>query len=171
MILSTPNATLRPFLLSDAPSLAKYANNARIAACVRDGFPHPYTEENAVEFIEMTREAMPCRVFAIEVAGEVVGGIGLHPQEDIHRKTMELGYWLGEPFWGKGIVTDAVKAIIAYGFQQFDITRIFAYTMSNNVASSRVLEKAGFLYEGTQRKAIFKNGQVLDSLMFGFVNG
>lgn len=166
MLLHTPSALLRPFQLTDAPSLARYGNNAKISDCVRDGFPNPYTEDNARAFISRTREEIPHRTFAIEVGGEAVGGLGLHPQEDIHRMCMELGYWIGEPFWGKGIVTDAVKALVAYGFQTFDIARIYAYTMEKNPASARVLEKAGFEYEGRLRKYIVKNGEIQDALMF-----
>lgn len=157
---------LRPWTLSDAENLAKYANNPNVARFLTNAFPHPYTIENAQSFIEMVSAQNPTSVFAIEIDGEAVGSIGLHAQSDIMCKNMELGYFLGEPFWGKGIVTEAVKQMVDYGFQNFDITRIYARPYGNNLASQKVLEKAGFTLEARIEKNIYKNGEFLDELIY-----
>lgn len=157
---------LRPWTLADAENLAKYANNPNVARFLTNAFPHPYTIENAKSFIEMVASQNPTSLFAIDVDGEAVGSIGLHAQSDIMCKNMELGYFLGEPFWGKGIITEAVKQIVDYGFQHFDITRIYARPYGNNPASQKVLEKAGFTLEARIEKNIYKNGEFLDELIY-----
>jgi len=139
------NFTLRPWHSSDAESLAKYANNPNIAKFLTNGFPHPYTLENAKSFIEMVSQQHPTQIFAIAIDGEAVGSIGLHPQTDIMEKNIELGYFLGEPFWGNGIITEAVKQMVRYGFQNFDVVRIYARPYGNNLASQKVLEKQDLL--------------------------
>jgi len=131
-----------------------------------DIFPNPYHEANGRTFISMATKDSPLHIFAIDVGGEAVGGIGLHPQSDVQRKNAELGYWLAEPYWGKGIVTEAVKQMIEYGFKTFDINRIFARPFGNNLASQRVLEKAGFKLEARFEKTFFKNGEFLDELIY-----
>ncbi len=169
VILQSERFTIREFVPQDAPSLAKYANNRKIWANVRDQFPHPYSLENAQEFIRMINERQPANAFAILVGGEAVGGIGVHPQEDVYRYSAELGYWLGEPFWGKGLMTDIVKGVVAEAFKRFNIWRIYAGVFSSNPASMRVLEKAGFQKEGVRRAASFKDGKVLDEVMYGLL--
>ena len=149
------NFTLRPWQLSDIDSLAKYANNPNIAQFLTNGFPHPYTLENAKCFIKMVSQHNPTQIFAIDVNGEAVGSIGLHPQSDIMEKNIELGYFLGEPFWGNGIITESVKQMVVYGFQNFDIVRIYARPYGNNLASQRVLEKVGFKLEARIEKNIY----------------
>ena len=158
--------TLRPFTLNDLDSLVKYANNPNIANNLTDKFPYPYTKENGKMFIEFATKNTPTNIFAIDINGEVSGGIGIHPQEDVHRKNAELGYWLAEPFWGNGIITKAIIQIVEYGFINFDITRIFARPYGTNVASQRVLEKAGFTFEGRFEKTLFKNGEFKDELIY-----
>jgi RimJ/RimL family protein N-acetyltransferase len=160
------NFTLRPWKLSDLDSLVKYANNPKIAANLTNGFPNPYHRENGEAFINMAMEHDPIQIFAIDIKGEACGGIGLHPQTDIHEKNVELGYWLAEPFWGKGIVTAAVKQIVIYGFKTFDIERIFARPFGYNIASQKLLEKAGFTFECRFEKTIFKNGVYQDELFY-----
>lgn len=169
IILQTERFTVREFMPEDAASLAKYANNRNIWVCVRDQFPHPYSQENALEFIKMVNSNRPANVFAIAIGGEAVGGIGVHPQEDVYRYSAELGYWLGEPFWGKGLMTDIVKGVVAEAFRRFNIWRIYAGVFSSNPASMRVLEKAGFQKEGVRRAATFKDGKVLDEVMYGLL--
>ena len=132
---------LRTFNLDDIGSLTKYANNFKIANNLTNQFPHPYNRENAESFIHMASKDNPNRIFAIEVNGEASGGIGLHPQSDIHIKNVELGYWLAEPYWGKGIMTDAIKQMVDYGFKTFDIERIFARPFGTNYSSQKVIEK------------------------------
>lgn len=158
--------TLRPWKLSDADNLVKYANNPNIARFLTNAFPHPYTRENAEAFIQMVSAQNPIQVFAIEVNGEAIGSIGLHPQPDIMCKNLEMGYFVGEPFWGKGISTEAVKQMVNYGFEHFDVVRIFARPYGNNPASQRVLEKAGFTKEAHIQKNIYKNEEFLDELIY-----
>lgn len=160
------NFILRPFQLSDVDSLAKHANNFKIAKFLTDAFPHPYTVDHAKAFIAMATQDDPVHIFAIDVNGEAVGAIGLHPQKDIMCKNAELGYWLSEPYWGKGIITEAIKQIVPIGFSIFDITRIYARPYGTNAASQRVLEKTGFKLEARIEKNIFKNGEFLDELIY-----
>jgi len=157
---------LRPWLLTDIDCLVRYANNPRIAANLTDAFPHPYTLPDGEHFIAMATSESPVRIFAIEVEGNAAGGIGLHPQHDVYRKNMELGYWLAEPYWGKGIATRAVVQMTAYGFAAFDIERIFARPYGHNVGSQKVLEKAGYTLEARLEKTILKNGEMLDELIY-----
>lgn len=157
---------LRRWTLNDLDNLVIFANNKKIADNLTDAFPHPYKREDGIAYITTFGAESPQRIFAIEVEGIACGSIGLYPQADVHRKNAEMGYWLAEPYWGKGIVTEAVRQTIAYGFQAFDITRIFARPYSTNLASQRVLEKAGMKLEGRFEKALFKNGKFLDELIF-----
>ena len=158
--------TLRPFTINDLDSLVKYANNPKIANNLTDKFPYPYTKENGKMFIEMATKNTPTNIFAIDINGEICGGIGIHPQEDVHRKNAEMGYWLAEPFWGNGIITKAIVQMVDYGFKNVDITRIFARPYGTNEASQRVLEKAGFVLEGRFEKTLFKNGEFKDELIY-----
>lgn len=157
---------LRPWNENDTDSLVANANNFNIARFLTDGFPHPYTEENARAFIAMATKEVPVHIFAIEVEGKAVGGIGIHPQSDIMKKNAELGYWLGEAYWGKGIITAAIKQMIDFAFSTYDITRIYARPFGNNAASQKVLQKAGFVLEARIEKNIFKNGEFLDELIY-----
>lgn len=159
--------TLRHWTPADKDSLLKYANNFNIARFMTDAFPHPYTPENADQFLERVCAVTPANVLAIAVNDEAVGSIGIFPQADIMRLNAELGYWLGEPLWGYGIMPRAVEQMIQYAFQTFPgITRIYARPYSNNPASRRVLEKAGFVLEAHIKDNIIKNGEVLDELIF-----
>lgn len=158
--------TLRPWHESDLESLVKYANNPGVAQYLMNRFPHPYTPEHGRNFIAMASGSRPYNILAIEVEGEAAGGIGLHPQEDIYCKNAELGYWLAEPYWGRGIVTRAVLQMVEYGYLHWDITRIYARPFGTNIASQRVLEKAGFTLEARFEKTIFKNGVYLDELVY-----
>jgi [ribosomal protein S5]-alanine N-acetyltransferase len=158
--------TLRPWKQDDLESLVKYANNPEIARNLMDQFPHPYTIEKGKAFIAYAASEDPAKIFAIEVNGEASGGIGLHPQVDIYRKNAEMGYWLAEPFWGKGIITRAILQMIEYGFKTFDITRIYARPYGRNVASQKALEKAGFTLEATLEKTIYKDGTFEDELIY-----
>lgn len=158
--------TLRPWNLNDLSSLVKYANNFEIAKNLTDQFPHPYKEENGKAFIEFATKDFPIHIFAIDIKGEAVGGIGIHPQQDVHRKNAELGYWLGQPFWGNGIISKAIPQVVDFGFNTYDITRIYARPYGGNIASLRVLEKCGFVLEGRYEKTFFKNGEYLDELVY-----
>lgn len=166
LTIRTPSSILRSWRKEDAPSLVKYADNPKIAGNMRDGFPNPYTINDAEQFLRMATGDKPALLLAIEIDDEAVGGIGVHPLTDVYKKTAEIGYWLAEPYWGKGIVTAAVKAVVPLAFERFDIVRLQAGVYSTNPASMRVLEKAGFEREAVHRKAIFKNGETLDEVVF-----
>ena len=155
---------IRKWQKTDAPELAKALFNKKVQDNLRDGLPYPYTEENALEYIESIQKAdeNDVFVFAVVADGKVVGNVGVERQKNVHRLTAELGYYLDEEYWGKGIMTEAVKELCAYVFDVSDIVRIFAVTYADNVASCRVLEKAGFLLEGFLKKAAIKNGVIKD---------
>ncbi len=157
---------LRPWTMNDASSLPQYANNFKIARFMTDQFPHPYTADNAKAFIEFATRDHPIHIFAIDINGQAVGGIGIHPQQDVYRKNAEMGYWLAEPFWGKGIITKAIKEMTDFAFKKYDINRVFARPFGTNTASQRVLEKAGYKLEAKLEKTIFKNGEYDDELIY-----
>ena len=159
---------LRPFRPEDAPSIATVANERDIWLQVRDRFPHPYTRLHADEFIThaMTRE--PPQNLAVVVDSAAVGSISIFPQTDIERVSAEIGYWLGKPYWGRGIMTPAVKAMTRYAIDNFGLTRVFAVISARNTGSMRVVEKAGYVREGLMRQSAIKNGQVQDQYLYGF---
>lgn len=155
---------LRAWQPTDAPRLAQIANNPNIAKNLTNHFPHPYALADAERFIGMV--AQNSTIFAIEIDGELSGGIGLHLQHDIFCKNAELGYWLAEPLWGRGIMPIAIKKIVDLGFQTLEIERIFARPFHTNIGSQRVLEKSGFRLEARLEKTIFKNNEFLDELIY-----
>ncbi|MCB0640863.1 MAG: GNAT family N-acetyltransferase [Phaeodactylibacter sp.] len=157
---------LRPWRMDDLPSLLQYADNANIARNLTDKFPHPYSEEAGKGFLERVIQGNPPSVLAIDVDGVAVGAIGVHPQEDIMCRNAEMGYWLAEPFWGNGILSSAIPQMVRYGFEHFDIDRIYARPFGSNRASQRVLEKAGFVLEGRFEKTIYKWGRYEDELFY-----
>ncbi|HMT29330.1 MAG TPA: GNAT family protein [Bacteroidia bacterium] len=157
---------LRPWDISDLNNLVKYGNNIKIASNLTDTFPHPYTENDGIAFIERVTKDKPVKVFAIELNKEAIGSIGLFPQQDIFRKNAELGYWIAEPFWGQGITTKAIQLITEYGFKNLDLVRIFARPFGTNIGSQRALQKAGFKLEAKYENTIFKNGVFLDELVY-----
>ena len=158
--------TVRPWRLDDAESLARHANNRKIWLCVRDLFPHPYTIQDAHEFLQRAISEQPEMKFCIEIDGAAVGGIGVHPGQDVYRHTATLGYWLSEDFWGRGITTEAVTAVIDFCFENFLLRRISAEVFANNPASARVLKKSGFTFEGRLKNNVLKDGKLLDSLLY-----
>ena len=161
---------LRKWNETDLDSLVKYANNSNIAKWLTNGFPHPYTHEDGKAYLSMFANDNPLKVFAIDVNGEAVGSIGIFPQTDIHEKNAEIGYWLAQEYWGQGIMTKAIEDIVKYGFQTFDVVRIFARPFSTNLKSQRVLEKAGFTLEARLKNALFKNGKFMDELIYAITN-
>ena len=161
---------LRKWNEADLDNLVKYANNQNVAKWLTNGFPHPYTYEAGKAYLSMIANDNPTKVFAIEVNGEAVGSIGIFPQTDIHEKNAEMGYWLAEEYWGKGIMTQAIREIVEYGFSTFEIVRIFARPFSTNLKSQRVLEKAGFELEARLKRALFKNGKFMDELIYARFN-
>jgi Acetyltransferases, including N-acetylases of ribosomal proteins len=163
--------TLRKWHLSDIPSLQRHADNPKIAANLTDAFPNPYTLADAEDYIGMclaNDEHASC-MRAICVGGDAVGGIGITLGSDVYRKRAELGYWLAEPYWGRGIMPRAVREMCAYAFQTYGLVRIFATPYAYNAASCRVLEKAGFACEGRMRNSAYKSGKVLDTFMYALL--
>lgn len=165
--LALATCALRGWRLSDAASLARYANNPNVARDLVDAFPHPYTLDDAHRWIGRHAGIEPPRSFAIVVDDRAVGGVGLEIGTDIRRRSAELGYWLGEPYWGRGIVTEVVRAVTRYGFATFDLEHIFAGLFERNTGSRRVLEKAGFSLEGRLRMHVTKDGQTMNDLIYG----
>ena len=165
------NVLLREWKLSDALSLAQAISNLNVQNNLRDGLPYPYYEKDAIDFINAMLSADKNEVFAfaIECDGKVIGSIGIFRQQNIHRRTAELGYYIAEEYWGKGIATQAVNKICDYVFQNSDILRIFAEPFSKNIASCRVLEKAGFQCEGTLRSNAVKCGKICDMQMYSLI--
>jgi RimJ/RimL family protein N-acetyltransferase len=158
--------TLRPWKEGDEENLVKYANNRNVARNLSDLFPHPYTPGDAKTWIAFNKDLLPALNLAIVCDEEVIGGVGIILKEDIRRKNAEIGYWIAESFWGKGIATQAVNKMVDYTFQHYDIARIYASTFDNNVASQRVLEKSGFRKEACLKKALFKNGRYMDEIIY-----
>ena len=158
--------TIRKWTTDDIPSLAKYANNINIWNNLRNYFPHPYTEEQAKAWIERVVDEVPIVNLAIDLDGEAIGGIGLILNSDVYMYSAEIGYWIGEPFWGQGIATEAIRQMIDYTFYYFDIVRIYAEVFENNKASMRALEKNGFYLEGVRRKSVFKNKTLMDDYIW-----
>jgi ribosomal-protein-alanine N-acetyltransferase len=166
MPLALARCTIRPWRREDAESLAGHANNRKVWLGLRDLFPHPYTLGDAHEFLERATTGESTTNFCIEIDGAAAGDIGIRLGQDVHRHTAELGYWLGEKFWGRGIMSESVAAFTDYCFDNFPLHRIYAVPKANNPASARVLEKAGFVLEGRLRKNVIKDGEILDSLIY-----
>ena len=161
---------LRGFRDLDQVRLAGLCNNRKIWDNVRDYLPSPYTEQNALDFIRLCQQEAPTTTFAIEYKGELAGCIGLVKQTDVYRLSAELGYWIGEPYWGKGIATQAVELITSYGFDQLGLVRIYSGVFEFNTASQRVLEKSGFKLEGIFEKSVIKNGRIHNELRYARLN-
>jgi ribosomal-protein-alanine N-acetyltransferase len=161
-MLAEGSIKLRPLQKKDKAPLALLLNNKKICDNLRDLIPFPYTEKDAVFFINTMKDGDPVTVFGIECNGEFCGVISIIPQNDVYSKSAETGYWLGEPFWNKGITTTAVRLITEYSFQQLGFMRLFAGVFEYNPASMKVLEKNGYKKEGVFEKSIFKNGRLWD---------
>ncbi len=163
--------TLRPWRPEDAAAIVPYADDPLVAENLRDVFPNPYRLQDAEAYVrccvEQEGQGQLCR--AIVIDGSPCGSIGLFRGTDVCRKSAELGYWLGRPYWGRGVITGAVKAICREGFAAWDIARIYAEPYDRNLGSRRVLEKAGFTLEGTLRSSVWKQGQLLDSRIYSLL--
>ena len=162
------NCKIRKWKLSDAKDLASVISNKKIQDNLRDGLPYPYTEQDATDYISamLSEDENETLAFAITIDKKAIGSIAAFRQKNIHRHTAEIGYYIAEEYWGKGLMTEAVKQICSYIFDKSNIVRIYAEPFSYNKASCRVLEKAGFLYEGTLRSNAIKNGKTIDMLMY-----
>jgi len=169
MRLDLKTCTVRSWEWRDRESIVRHANNRKVSLNLRDRFPHPYTERDARNWLDAVIGLEPETNFAIDVAGEAVGGIGYTIQYDVARRSAEIGYWLGEDFWGRGIATEALIAVTDHAFANHDLCRVFAHVFDWNGASARVLEKAGYTFEGRMRKSVTKEGQTIDQLMYAMI--
>jgi RimJ/RimL family protein N-acetyltransferase len=170
MRIDLHNCLLRPWRTGDEASLVVHANNRNVWINLRDQFPHPYTRADAETWVAFASNQAQPTSLAIEVDSEVVGGVGLKLNNDVERVSAEIGYWLGEGFWNRGIMTAAVRAVTKYGLKQFSLTRVYALPYVTNVASHRVLEKGGYTREGLLRRSAIKDGVVLDQVLFAITD-
>lgn len=162
---------IREWRPEDKTALAATLNNPKVLDMLRDGLPRPYTEQAAEDYIRAMLASDPGKVFAfaVTVDGKVIGSVSVTRRDNIHYRTAELGYYIGEPYWGRGYMTSAVRQVCRHVFQCSDIVRIFAEPFAHNSASCRVLEKAGFVCEGTMKSNAEKNGQIVDMKLYALV--
>ena len=157
---------LRGWKQGDEISLQKNANNPNVSRYLKDRFPYPYTMEDATDWVNYNLDKDPVLNFVLDIGGEVAGGIAIELRDDIYHRSGIIGYWLAEPFWGKGIMTEAVKLLTSYGFDSLGLIRLQAGVFSKNTASMRVLEKAGYTKEAILRNAVIKNGELMDEHLY-----
>ena len=169
MRLSLANCIVRSWEPGDVPSLVRHADNRHIWMNLRDRFPHPYTINDGVSFIRRVRASRPETMFAIEVDGEAAGGVGFMLQQDVERVSAEIGYWLGEAHWGRGICTEALRSVTQHAVAQHGLTRVFALPFAHNAPSCRVLEKAGYVLEARLRRSAIKDGQIRDQMLYAYI--
>ena len=169
MLLKLKTCEVRSWAMSDVDALARGANNRKIWLNLRDAFPHPYTKHDAREFIRSVRERAPETTFAIAVDGEAAGSIGFILHRDVERVSAEIGYWLAEPFWGRGITTEALIAVTRHAVAAHGLTRIFAVPFAWNTASCHVLEKAGYVLEARLRCSAIKDGRLTDQFQYAYI--
>ena len=171
MRLDGARCAIRQFRRGDVDAIARHANNLEVARQLRDRFPHPYTRDDARRFVRMATETDDDpRFLAIEVDGEAAGTIGVVAGSDVERYSGEIGYWLGEPFWGRGIATEAVTLLTAHAFEHSNLLRLFALPFADNIPSARVLEKAGYVREALLRASAVKYGRPRDQWLYARVN-
>jgi len=166
ILLNTGVCVVRSWRKTDKGDLVRYANNRNVSRNLRDAFPFPYTHADAEYWLDYARSREPETNFAIEVDRHAVGGIGFTLQQDVYKRTAEIGYWLAEPYWGRGIVAAALTTVTDYAFAHHDLTRIYAGVFGWNAASMRVLEKAGYTREAVHRNAVTKDGQQTDEVIY-----
>jgi len=160
---------IREFLANDVEAIVKNANNREVSKYMRDSFPYPYTKDNAVQRIDFVKKNYSSLFFAIADENELIGGIGAVPQTDVHRFSAEVGFWLGQSHWNKGIITKALPVFCNYLFSKFDFNRLTANVFEGNDASQKVLEKNGFVLEGKLRKSVFKENKFVDHYIYGLL--
>ncbi|MBS1528369.1 MAG: GNAT family N-acetyltransferase [Bacteroidetes bacterium] len=169
IVLTGNGFILRDWKNGDEISLQKNADNPNVSRYLMDRFPYPYPLEAAIAWVNSQVGLHPVLNFAIDIAGEIAGGMAIELKEDVHRKTGVIGYWLAEQYWGQGIMTEAVKLLTAYAFGHFDLVRLQACVYSKNYPSMRVLEKAGYHKEAVLQNAVFKNGELLDEHVYAIL--
>lgn len=165
------NISIRKWKIDDKSALAVNLNNPKVLNNLRDGLPYPYTEQDAEKFIRamLSSDKNNTFAFAITLNEKVIGSIGVFRQENIHFKTAEIGYYIGEPYWGNGYMTSAIKQVCKHVFEHTDIIRIYAEPFSHNIASCKALEKVGFRYEGTLKSNAVKCRKVVDTKMYALI--
>jgi [ribosomal protein S5]-alanine N-acetyltransferase len=164
--LELSRCLVRPWTNADADSLHRHANNRNVSIHLRDRFPFPYELEHAKTFLGWLGQQPSPTAWAIEVNGEAAGGIGIELHSDVERVSAEIGYWLGEQLWGRGIATEALRAVTAEAFERYHLTRIYAVPFADHAASIRVLEKAGYVKEGLMRQSAIKDGRVRNQALY-----
>jgi RimJ/RimL family protein N-acetyltransferase len=169
VILTLERSVVRSWRAADLGALVENANNRKIWINLRDRFPHPYTRSDGRTFIRAARKMNPETFFAIAVGDAAIGGIGFVLQADVDRMSAEIGYWLGEPYWSRGIATEALVAVTRYAIDRHGLTRLFAVPFAYNTASCRVLEKAGYVLESRLRRSAIKDGQIVDQFQYAFI--
>ena len=169
MKLELASCSVRSWEWRDRDAIVRHANNRKISINLRDRFPSPYTANDARSWLENVVGRKPETNFAIAVGDEAVGGIGFSLQPDVAYRSAEIGYWLGEEFWGRGIATEALIAVTDHAFSNYNICRLYAHVFEWNRASARVLEKAGYAFEGRLRKSVTKEGQTIDQFMYAMI--
>ncbi|HSZ58304.1 MAG TPA: GNAT family N-acetyltransferase [Tepidisphaeraceae bacterium] len=170
MQLNCGVASIRTWRGGDENSLILHANDRDVSIELRDAFPYPYTRVDAENWIEYAATRTPSMSFAICLADQPIGGVGLKPREDIERCTAEIGYWIGRAYWGRGIATAVVRAFTCFAIPQYKLTRVCAVPFAENAASARVLEKAGYQLEARMRRSAMKEGKVRDQLLYSFID-
>ena len=170
LVSNNSNVLIRNFTENDLPKLVEYADNKHVSQNLRDAFPSTYTFKVAWEFYKIVKDEEPRTNFAIEFQGEYAGNIGLVIGTDVYRNSAELGFFIGEPHWNKGITSQAVNLITKYAFEKLGIVRIFSIVFEYNVASQRVLEKCGFEKEAIFKKSINKKGIIYDEIRYSKIN-
>ena len=160
---------VRPWTAEDLEPLVRHADNPRVSAYLRDIFPYPYTLDDGRRFLAFAAAQTPPTALAIEVAGRAAGGVGVTPGSGNERCTAEIGYWLGEPFWGRGLAAEAVQLVTAYAVETFALVRLQAFVVTGHTRSCRVLEKAGYRLEGHMRKSFMKQGVMHDQALYAWV--
>ncbi len=169
MEINLKSAKIRNFRPGDEVSLVQHANNKNISKNLLNSFPYPYKYSHASHWIKIAESSDPVMHFAIDVEGKAVGSIGIKPNDDVFANTFEIGYWIGEEFWGMGIIPDAISAFTNYVFDNFTCNRLCAGIFENNYSSIRAIEKCGFQFEGRMRKAVFKDGRFWDEMIYSIL--
>ena len=165
-MLRDSDLLLRPYRPGDRDALIRLADNPEVSRGLADRFPCPYRPEDADAWIELTSTEERPLNFAVFWRDSFIGGAGLIPLTDTHHGTAEFGYWLGQPYWGRGLATRAAALLIAYAWAELPFIRLQAEVFAWNLASMRVLEKNGFEREGVLRRHITKRGQVFDAVIY-----
>jgi len=169
LTIALPSCVLRPWSSRDVDALVRHADNRNVWINLRDHFPQPYSHTDAVRWIELAQELPSDTQFAVEVDGEAAGGIGLEMQSDIERASAEVGFWLGQACWGRGIMTQAVRAFSDFALNRPGCIRLYASVLAWNPASMRVLEKSGYQREGCMRRSAIKDGRIVDRILYARV--